>query len=435
MEVIASSLHGCHRRQCRAVDLGANNGWFTMLMQQQGADVIAVEPQADLARAIEESRTLNCIPPERLQVVSARACARATMGSSKLRGNLERGYGECMKPVAVRNCTGHTGWRSGGGRPRLHAELGAQCAAKLGLPSKSIGVPMAEVLLERWPAARNHDAAEARPPLSKPSPSLFSSMMGAASSMVGSGGGGGAPPSRPPVHIDLIKMDADGPEGGWLEELDALLCARQLTVGAIVVEASFIRPALFQRLQHVHNMSFYRFDQCDGRRLITSDGWDALSPVGTMLPLNRLEKTTERWASARFISRYSPTNVQKMGHMLTTPEERAMTLGMLGNASSRADLEDEVFAARALRHVFRAKPNLSLAQWVALMQPLGHERYESHPPTWLITREPYSSAVPTVKEPWQRRAPEFVAARSAGYLKAHVREGTVLEQAKTRGFD
>ena len=32
-EAIASFLDGCHRRRCAAVDLGANNGWFTAVPQ------------------------------------------------------------------------------------------------------------------------------------------------------------------------------------------------------------------------------------------------------------------------------------------------------------------------------------------------------------------------------------------------------------------
>lgn len=55
-EVVASFLVGCHaRRSCRALDLGANNGWVTSRMLALGANVTAVEPQPDFARALVES--------------------------------------------------------------------------------------------------------------------------------------------------------------------------------------------------------------------------------------------------------------------------------------------------------------------------------------------------------------------------------------------
>ena len=59
-EAIASFLIDCSRRPCFAVDLGANNGWFTSLMLSLGAHVTAVEPQSDFAQAIRETGVLNC---------------------------------------------------------------------------------------------------------------------------------------------------------------------------------------------------------------------------------------------------------------------------------------------------------------------------------------------------------------------------------------
>ena len=59
-EVVGSFLVGCHGRTCAALDLGANNGWITAYMLSLGANVTAVEPQADLARAAADSVTLNC---------------------------------------------------------------------------------------------------------------------------------------------------------------------------------------------------------------------------------------------------------------------------------------------------------------------------------------------------------------------------------------
>ena len=59
-EAIASFLVDCHRRRCDAVDLGANNGWFSALMLSLGAHVVSAEPQGDFAAAINETAALNC---------------------------------------------------------------------------------------------------------------------------------------------------------------------------------------------------------------------------------------------------------------------------------------------------------------------------------------------------------------------------------------
>lgn len=54
-----------------------------------------------------------------------------------------------------------------------------------------------------------------------------------------------------PAELDLIKMDADGPEGGWLDEIEALLSARRLRVRHMLIEGSHLRPYTMSRLQQV----------------------------------------------------------------------------------------------------------------------------------------------------------------------------------------
>lgn len=75
LEAVASTLIGCKRESgrggCRAVDLGANNGWITLRMLALGANVTAVEPQADLSQAITESADLNCHMPDRIRSIAA----------------------------------------------------------------------------------------------------------------------------------------------------------------------------------------------------------------------------------------------------------------------------------------------------------------------------------------------------------------------------
>ena len=70
-------------------------------------------------------------------------------------------------------------------------------------------------------------------------------------------------------------MDADGPEGGWLRELDGLLTAGHLGVRTMIIEGSDLDPRLMRRFQTVHGYMALRLDAEDGRRWISEDGWDA----------------------------------------------------------------------------------------------------------------------------------------------------------------
>ena len=47
------------------------------------------------------------------------------------------------------------------------------------------------------------------------------------------------PCAPPPVHLDLIKADGDGPEADWLAEIERLLTLWAVTVGALVIEGQF----------------------------------------------------------------------------------------------------------------------------------------------------------------------------------------------------
>lgn len=59
-DAISSFLVGCHIRNCTALDLGANNGWFAAYMLSLGARVVAVEPQHDMVIALRRTIELNC---------------------------------------------------------------------------------------------------------------------------------------------------------------------------------------------------------------------------------------------------------------------------------------------------------------------------------------------------------------------------------------
>ena len=48
-----------------------------------------------------------------------------------------------------------------------------------------------------------------------------------------------------------------------------------------------------------------------------------------------------------------------------------------GDNVSRLELEEELWAIRAMRHVYRIKPNLSLQGWVTVLNPVLRGGYPS----------------------------------------------------------
>ena len=259
--VLFSFLSGCgERRRCRAIDLGANAGWMTTAMLSLGATVVSVEPQADLAAAINATAKLNCWAA-RSTVINARACG-AGWGKS------------CLATKRL----GHV-WRSGGGVPRTVA-----------LPPVP-GVPIEAILF--------------------------------------AGLGLGERPAQGPLHIDFIKADGDGPEGSWLRAIDHLLARGVVSLGAIVLEGNGLPSFTLQHFDQQHGFDVYRIDTgFDKRRLITSTGWDAFSPRGTIGTLDRV-RSLERDA-----------------------------------------LEEEMLNVRAVRHLFRIKRNLTRAEWETVLRKI-----------------------------------------------------------------
>lgn len=79
LQAIATSLHRCRQTQqgCRSVDVGANIGDLTALMVAFGqSHVIAVEPQLDLARALNQTVLVNGWA-DKVQVLAGLASGRA----------------------------------------------------------------------------------------------------------------------------------------------------------------------------------------------------------------------------------------------------------------------------------------------------------------------------------------------------------------------
>ena len=130
-----------------------------------------------------------------------------------------------------------------------------------------------------------------------------------------------------PPHWDLIKMDSDGPEGSWLRLVERLISQRKLTIGTLTIEGNNVDGETMKLFQ-AHGYAIYRLEMGDRRRWITSDGWDAHSPSGTMATLR-------------------------------PPQPRDT-------------LETEIFSLRAMRHLFRVEDsNITLNGWRTLLGPIA----------------------------------------------------------------
>lgn len=275
-DAIASVLVGCERRSCRAIDLGANNGWMTAYMLSLGAHTIAVEPQADFAAAIEATAHANCWST-RCEVLHAFACPEPRF--DKRRDGTLRDCFRARDPR--RSITFH---RHGGGPPRDNSTDG----------NLTRGIALEDVLYR------------------------------------------GVPDRSAPLHVDLIKLDGDGPEPFWMETIELMLRTRNLTVDAITVEHMpgfrSIRPRVVRAFVERHGFEVFRLDTDDCRRLMTSTGWDAYSPSGT---------------------------IAQLGHVR--------------GALPRDSFEEEMFSIRAMKRVFRIKDGLSLGQWSRVLSKLPHD--------------------------------------------------------------
>lgn len=263
-EAIASFLAGCGAtRPCLAIDLGANVGWMSAYMLGLGAHVVSVEPQADLAAALNETVALNCWGA-RSKVLAGFACSP--------------GASSCVRGRKVP----YQPYRSGAGVPpttRLPAVPG------FGLDDIFFGA------VGDYADPRGTSASSSSSPSSH------------ASSPVGAESGG----SSQRRHIDFLKLDGDGPELEWMATIEQMLSSSKaagkptLTIDAITVEhmpahpqfnnfpgRPALTPGLLARFQQVHGYDIYRLDTDDARRLVSSEGWDLYSPNGTYARLDHV---------------------------------------------------------------------------------------------------------------------------------------------------
>ena len=331
-EVLISFLSGCSTRAngCRAADFGGNNGWMSMYMLALGANVTSIEPASDFAEAIHLSGRLNCWS-HRHVVLNAFACER-----EEPRFN-PRG---CMRPRRAWN-----GYRASGGAPdglkeRLLDTYGRTAAQILaGAPL----VPPPGGLLVRGSAIKDVIVEQPTP----------------------RGGQDGALATRP-RHYDLIKLDGDGPEGGWMRAIDSLLGQRRVTASAITLEGNNLDIQTMMRFQQRHGYDIYRLDIGDDRRHLSSLGWDDYAPEGTPMASLARAAGMEKLPGGAYRWRPRPP---------------------------RDALETEVFGIRAMRHLYKVKANLSLADWMVVLGPIW--RYDTnrswvrqrHPHQWLLTTD------------------------------------------------
>ena len=313
-EAIISILAGCsgrNHRPCLAMDFGANAGWMSSYMLALGAHVLSIEPQAELAAALNETVALNCWS-DRSVVINGFACSERNRA--------------CLETRAP-----HKPWRAGKfarESVRMPAVPGYSLRqllfAKVGTAFEDVFQAPDGNAARRGKQRRGkqrqqqHRQQQQRPPLPPP-------------------------PPRARRHIDFLKLDGDGPELEWMNALDALLTESSsnesqqpiLTVDAITVEhvpavwhikyhgRPALTPRLLQRFQTLHGYDVYRLDADDYRRLVTKEGWDAYSP--------------------------EPRSYAPLAHVR----------GQL----PRDALEEELLMVRAMRRIFRARHGLNHSQW------------------------------------------------------------------------
>lgn len=257
-------------------------------MLDLGATVVSVEPQADLAAAIRETAALNCWSA-RSTVFNNFACSC----SSTTKSCWDKGNKWCVRPRRPYSDVGL--WRAEQG------QLSLQAAGTLPIVR---GVGIDDLIFHGLDNRIDT-----------------------------------------PHHLDFIKLDGDGPEYLLLESISRLLATfPKLTIDAILVEVQFEprKPQKldafarsFHQLQSQYAFDVYRLDTHDFRRLVTSTGWDAFSPPGTIGALSRVRGALERDA-----------------------------------------LEEELFGVRAMRHLWRIQRDLNQGQWRTILTPM-HSRHRT----------------------------------------------------------
>jgi len=139
---------------------------------------------------------------------------------------------------------------------------------------------------------------------------------------------------RAPMEFDLVKLDADGPEGAWLERIEELVSQGLLRVKTCVVECNGCDGELLHKLQSVHGYHIYHLDMHVDRRFLNSKGID-------------------------IYSHFKPD--PRLPHFV-----------------------EELYGIRAMRHLYRYRQNMTLEEWNS--RPARLVRVAA--PQYLLTHEP-----------------------------------------------
>lgn len=203
----------------------------------------------------------------------------------------------------------------------------------------------------------------------------------------------------------------------------------------IVVEAHQLSPELMRRLDVQHGFTTYRLDEHDAcapaprpapptpprppaparlrasvcttclprdrRRRIMRNGFDAYSPPGTIQALSALA------------AEHAAADTQMVKYSAKHPGLRPA-----GDNVTRLQLEEELFAVRNMRHVFRVKRNISLQGWVTVLNPVLPHGY---PPHLMLTTEP-DLTEPTTAKDWWANSPEHQKALRDPATQPQMRE-------------
>jgi len=279
-------------------------------MLSLGAHVVSVEPQADLAQALNETVQLNCWG-ERSTLINALACPR--------------GRRPCLRSQVPR-----AAFRHGGGVP-----------SHVVLPEVS-GLPLIDILT-------SHSGGE---------------------------------------KVDFLKLDGDGPERMWLDEVHHLIKNGNLVVDAITIEHMPQTRAINRRtLQSLQRLGYdiFRLDTDDLRRWIDRFGWDAFSPPFTYRRLMHRSRN---------------------GTMTEDP---------------RRSLETEVLSLRTIRHAWLAHDDLSDSQWQQWISSVDDELIRWHTMEILIVHRRVglieNRTMPSIMAKSLRRARREEEARSSWALR------------------
>lgn len=307
-------------------------------MMALGAHVISVEPQSDFAKAIQDTAALNCWA-RRSVVFNRFACGAPCDYETRLAASsphVRCPYVEALECVRAKRVPGATGYmpckrKSCTGMKEVAWRYVTQKVASV-VPryTKRRDAIQASLAAVSGMTIEQIFLGDHVVPFGISS-RLIEDKEGLAWNRTG---------VTRPVRYELVKLDGDGPEVTWLRNLHDLIVMGELSIGAIVFEGSgSIRPGVLRLFQQL-NYTLYRLDVNDERRYMTSRGWDAFSPNGTIAKLDRVRSL------------------------------------------ARDALEDELFSVRAMRHIFRVRDHLNDSEWEAVLAPVRRAM-----PHFLLTQD------------------------------------------------